>query len=106
MPLIHQDTEPLNRERVLEILREQKPILKERFGISDIALYGSFARDQGNDGSDVDVVVKFEVKPTFRSYFGAQCYLEDVFGRSVDMARMHELRKEIHPYVNNDLIDV
>ena len=106
MTLQPQETEPLNRDRVLEILRAQKPILKERFGITDISLYGSFARDEGNEKSDVDVVVKFGVPPTFRSYFGAQCYLEDVFGRSVDLARMHELRNEIHSYVKRDIIDV
>ncbi len=74
--------------------------------MSEISLYGSFARDEGTEESDIDVVVKFGVKPTFRSYFGAQIYLEDVFGRSVDLARMHELRNEIRPNVERDLINV
>ena len=99
-------TSKLNREDVLELLRQHKPIMKERFGVSEISLYGSFARDEGTEKSDIDVVVKFGVKPTFRSYFGAQIYLEDVFGRSVDLARMHELRKEIRPNVERDLINV
>ena len=51
-------------------------------------------------------VVKFDVPPTFRTYFGAQIYLEDVFGRSVDLARRHELRKEILPNVDRDLMHV
>ena len=96
----------LSRKDVLDLLREHKPIMKERFGVSEISLYGSFARDEGTEESDIDVVVKFGVKPTFRSYFGAQIYLEDVFGRSVDLARIHELRKEIHPNVKRDLINV
>lgn len=99
-------TSQLNRADVLDFLRQHKPIMKERFGVSDISLYGSFARDEAREDSDIDVVVKFGVKPTFRSYFGAQVYLEDVFGRSVDLARMHELRKEIRPYVERDLINV
>ena len=96
----------LNRDDVLDLLRQHKPIMKERFGVSEISLYGSFARDEATEDSDIDVVVKFGVKPTFRSYFGAQIYLEDVFGRSVDLARKHELRKEILPYVDRDLINV
>lgn len=96
----------LNRDDVLGLLRQHKPILKERFGVSEISLFGSFARDQATADSDIDLVVKFGVKPTFRSYFGAQIYLEDVFGRKVDMARRHELRKEILPYVDRDLVNV
>ena len=99
-------TSKLNRKDVLDLLREHKPIMKERFGISEISLYGSFARDEANDDSDIDVVVKFEGKPTAKTYFGAQFYIEDLSGRKVDLARRHELRKEILPYVDKDLINV
>ena len=99
-------TSKLNRDDVLGLLREHKPIMKERFGVSEISLYGSFARDEANDDSDIDVVVKFEGKPTAKTYFGAQFYIEDLSGRKVDLARRHELRKEILPYVDKDLIDV
>ena len=96
----------LSREDVLELLRSHKQTLKERFGVTEISLFGSFARDEATEHSDIDVVVKFEGSPTARSYFGAQFYIEDLFGRSVDLARRHELRKEILPYVDRDLIDV
>ena len=99
-------TSKLNRDDVLGLLREHKPIMKERFGVSEISLYGSFARDEANDDSDIDVVVKFEGKPTAKTYFGAQFYIEDLSGRKVDLARRHELRKEILPYVDKDLINV
>ena len=99
-------TSKLNKDDVLDLLRQHKPIMKERFGVSEISLFGSFARDEATAESDIDVVVKFNVQPTFRTYFGAQIYLEDVFGRSVDLARRHELRKEILPNVDRDLINV
>ena len=99
-------TSKLNRNDVLDLLRQHKPIMKERFGVSEISLYGSFARDEATEDSDIDVVVKFDGSPSAKSYFGAQIYLEDVFGRSVDLARKHELRKEILPYVDRDLINV
>ena len=96
----------LNRKDVLNLLREHKPIMKERFGVTEISLYGSFARDEGTEESDIDVVVKFDKQPNWRRYFGAQVYLEDVFGRKVDMARRHELRKAILPNVDRDLVNV
>ena len=76
----------LSRDEVLQLLRNHKPILKERFGVTEISLYGSFARDQATEDSDIDVVVKFDGSPSARSYFGAQSYIEDLFGRSVDLA--------------------
>lgn len=99
-------TATLNRDDVLKLLRQHKPIMKERFGVTEISLFGSFARDEATDDSDTDLVVKFGVQPTFRSYFGAQIYLEDVFGRKVDMARRRELRKETLPYVDRDFVNV
>ena len=99
-------TSILTRKDVLDLLREHKPIMKERFGVTELSLYGSFARDEATEDSDIDVIVKFEDKPSAKSYFGAQFYIEDLSGRKVDLARMHELRKEIRPYVDKDLIIV
>ena len=96
----------LSRDDVLELLRTHKSVLKERFGVTEISLYGSFARAEATEHSDIDVMVTFDRPPDWLRYFGAQCYLEDLFGRNVDMARRHELRKEILPRVDRDLINV
>ena len=96
----------MNRTEVLDILRTHKPTLEERFGVTKLALYGSFARDQARDSSDVDVLVEFDTPPGWREYFGAQFYLEDLFGRSVDLSTREEVRIEIRPYVEQDAIDV
>ena len=73
---------------------------------AEVKLYGSFARDQAAADSDVDVLVRFDALPDWRRYFGAQAYLEDLLGRPVDMAITQELRAEIRPYVERDLVDV
>ena len=97
---------PMNRDEVLNALRAHKPTLAERFGVTGLALFGSFARDQATDRSDVDILVSFDPPPNWRSYFGAQFYLEDLLGRPVDMATNEELRAEIRPYVDRDVINV
>ena len=83
-----------------------KETLAQRFGVIEVKLYGSFARNQIEDDSDVDVLVRFDAPPDWRRYFGAQAYLEDLLGRPVDMALDQELRAEIRPYVERELIDV
>ena len=96
----------MNRAEVLDMLRTHKPALAERFGIIGLALYGSFARDQAADHSDVDVLVEFDTPPDWKTYFGAVAYLEDLLGRPVDMATISEVRKEIRPFVERDAVHV
>ena len=96
----------MNRDEVLDVLREHKATLEQRFGVSELALFGSFARDQATDDSDVDVLVRFDVPPNWQRYFGAQGYLEDLLGRPVDLATNQDLRVEIRPYVEREVINV
>ena len=96
----------MNRQEVLDILRTHKPTLAERFGVTELALFGSFARDQATDRSDVDILVGFDTPPDYRRYFGAQFYLEDLFERPVNTACDTEVRAEIRPCVERDAINV
>ena len=96
----------MNRDEVLRTLKEHKPALERRFGVTRLALFGSFARDQATDNSDVDVLVRFSSQPDWRTYFGAQFYLEDLLGRTVDLATDGEIRLEIRPYVDREAIYV
>ena len=96
----------MNRDEVLEMLRTHKPILSERFGVTGLALFGSFARDQATEKSDVDILVRFDRPATSKSYFGVQFYIEDTLGRTVDLVTDKALRAEVRPYVEREAVDV
>ncbi|MDD9990632.1 MAG: nucleotidyltransferase family protein [Rhodospirillales bacterium] len=96
----------MSRDEVLALLRAHKATLAQRFGIADLALFGSFARDRADDGSDVDILVRFDGPVDWRRYFGAQFYLEDLFGRPVDLATDTTLRAELRPYVMREAVNV
>ena len=74
--------------------------------MTEIYLFGSFARDEATERSDVDIVVKFAGKPSLMTYSGTQIHLEEVLGRSVDVAQLDDFRKELRPYVERDLMEV
>lgn len=93
----------MTKDDILHLLRQHSPVLAQRFGVTSLALYGYFARDQATEGSDVDILVRFEPRPDWKRYFGVQFYLEDLLGRRVDLAMDGELRPEILPYVERDL---
>ena len=96
----------MTRDELLQIVREHKPVLRERFGVMSLSLFGSFARDEGRDESDVDVLVEYDGPATSKSFFGVLFYLEDLLGRRVDLVTNKALRKEIRPYVERDLVVV
>jgi predicted nucleotidyltransferase len=74
----------LTRQQVLQLLKEQQPYLAAEFGVSKIGLFGSFARGQSDETSDVDLVVEFERPIGFRFVDLVEC-LEHLLGRPVDV---------------------
>lgn len=96
----------LGRDEVLETLRTRKQLLVERFGVVSLALFGSFARGQATETSDLDILVRFDGPATSRAYFGVQFYLEDLLGRPVDLVTEKALRAEIRSQVEREAVDV
>ena len=96
----------LGRDEVLETLRTRKQNLFERFGVVSLALFGSFARDQATETSDLDILVRFDGPATSSAYFGVQFYLEDLLGRPVDLVTERALRPELRPYVEGEAVNV
>ena len=96
----------LTRDRVLEVLRAHKAELARRFRVEDLALFGSFGRDQATEDSDIDILVRFNAPATPRWFFGTQAYLEDLLGRRVDLVTDKALRPEFRPYVEAEVIRV
>ena len=92
--------------RTLQLLTEHKPVLAQRFGVTDLALFGSTARDSAGDSSDIDILVDFDGPATSNRYFGVQFYLEDLLGRPVDLVTEKALRHELRPFIEKEAVHV
>ena len=79
---------------MLTLLRGHKTMLAERFGVVDLALFGSTSRDEARPDSDVDILVRFDRPTDPDCYFGVQFYIEDLLGRPVDLVTDRALRTE------------
>ena len=88
---------------VIEILRGHEPEIRKRFYVKRIGVFGSFARGEQKDTSDVDILVEFE-KPTFDNFMNLAFFLEDLLQRKVDLVTPNSLSPYIGPYVKNDVI--
>ncbi len=67
----------------------RKPDLERRFGVSQVGLFGSAARDQIRDDSDIDVVVKMALPDLFFLVHIKE-ELEESLGRPVDIVQYRE----------------
>jgi uncharacterized protein len=97
---------PMNRRDILQLLQAHRDELRSRFGVSSIALFGSYARDEARADSDVDLLVEFEGRVTFLGYMGLVEYLETVLGTRVDVGTFEKLKPRVRPYVERELIRV
>ncbi|MDO9449477.1 MAG: nucleotidyltransferase family protein [Rugosibacter sp.] len=96
----------MKRSNAIDLLAQSKPVLANRYGVTQLALFGSTARDSANVGSDVDILVAFDGPATSARYFGVQFYLEDLFGCAVDLVTEKALRAELRPFVEKEAIHV
>ena len=96
----------MNKEQALTLLRTHKAVLVQRFGVVDIALFGSTARDEATSDSDMDILIRFDGPATSKRCFGVQFYLEDLPGLPVDLITDKALRPELRPYVEREAIHV
>ena len=78
------------------LLKKNEAVVRERFGVASIGVFGSFARGEGTDASDVDVLVDFQPgKKTFDNFMDLKFFLEDLFGRDVDLVTEQALKPRI-----------
>ena len=95
-----------HRDDILALLLLHSQTVAERFGASRLALFGSAARDQLHDDSDVDVLVEFVGTATYDAYFGLKSYLEQLLGRRIDLVTEAGLKPRARQSVARDLIRV
>lgn len=96
----------MNRSHAIELLAQSKPILTARYAVTDLALFGSTARDNARIDSDVDILVSFDGPATSERYFGVQFYLEDLFGCAIDLVTDKALRAELRPFIEKEAVHV
>ena len=95
----------MNKE-ILKKLRELKPVLKEKYGIEEFAIFGSVARGEDTESSDVDIaIIKAKEKDYFQRIY-AKYFLEEKLQKKVDLGYYDSIRPIIKKHINKDLIYV
>jgi len=91
---------------IINKLKELKPILKERYGIEEFAVFGSVAKGLDTEKSDVDIaVLKMQIRSGF-DLIRAKNYLMEHLGRDVDIGTFKSMKTFIKNRIQKDFIYV
>jgi hypothetical protein len=96
-------THVVNREAVFHRLRSLLPEARTRFGVRELAVFGSVARDEATESSDVDVLVDFVGAATFDGFMGLKFLLEDALGARVDLVTRAALKPRLKSRIETEL---
>lgn len=92
-----------NKEQVFKRLKENRTAL-EYFGVHRFALFGSFLSSRQNGNSDIDLIVEFKQgRKSFDNFMHLVFFLEDLFGRKVELITPESLSPHIGPKILRDL---
>jgi len=94
------------KEEILKILKDELPYLREKFNVKSIGLFGSYARDEQRDRSDVDILVEFSKPIGFFKFMELEEYLSKKLGVKVDLVTPDALKPMIKPQVMREIVYV
>ncbi len=95
----------MTKEYILDFLKTHKEELKNRFALTKIGLFGSYAKDEANENSDIDIVIESDKKDFFLRD-DLKEYLEYNFKIPVDIGYLNSIRKFYKNKIEKDIIYV
>lgn len=96
----------MKREDIISFISEHKAKFQQEFGVRKIGLFGSYARGDVRDESDIDIVVEIE-KPDLFHLIGIKQAIEEALGNKVDIVRLRDkMNQALRSRIERDVIYV
>jgi len=93
----------MNKTDILDFLRNNKNILEQQFGVTKIGLFGSYARDEAEESSDIDIAIEAKIHK-FRNRMALKTFLETHFQKKVDVVYLDSMRSFIREHIEDQII--
>jgi len=100
------DADMRTKDEIIRILRRERSKLREKFFVKTIGLFGSYARGEQTEKSDIDLLVEFEKPVDFFTLFELEEHLSKLLGVKVEIVTPNAIKEEIKPYIMRDVIYV
>jgi predicted nucleotidyltransferase len=96
----------LSLETLLKTLRQQLPLLTERYGVETLEVFGSYVRAEQKPDSDLDILVTFREVPSLLTFIAIENYLSDELGVKVDLVMKDSLKPAIGKVILSEAMPV
>ena len=94
----------MSRDRILAILREQRASLRA-MGAEGLALFGSFARGEESEDSDIDLLIDLDPAAGYFELIAIREHLEELLGRRVDLVPRRAVKRQLRQRIFDEAID-
>jgi predicted nucleotidyltransferase len=91
-----------NINSIIEILKKHKSELVDKYGLSQLAIFGSYARRQQRENSDVDILVEFN-RPIGLEFIDLAEELEQILQIKVDLVSKKGIKKKYFKSIETEL---
>jgi predicted nucleotidyltransferase len=95
-----------NLTQLIETLRQQLPLLTERYQVESLGVFGSYVRHEQRSGSDLDVLVTFREPPGLLRFIELENYLSDTLGVKIDLVMKDGLKPRIGQQILKEVVVV
>ena len=92
--------------RLAQRLREHLPEIRARYGLDNVALFGSYIRNEQRSDSDLDMLVTFTRTLSLFDLVGLSEDLRDALGVPVDLAQRDRLQPRLARYILREAVEV
>ena len=96
----------MTKQDILYFLQLHKEELSQKFGVTKIGLFGSYARESATAESDIDIAVELESSNSFRSFFSLLHFLEDGLHKKIDLGIEHSIKPIAKEQILKEIIYV
>ena len=95
-----------NITEIKDIINKQKSLLKSKFQVKSISVFGSYVKSEQNSDSDIDILIEFSKTIDLIEFIELENYLSDIIGSKVDLVMKSALKSRIKDNILNEAIPI
>jgi len=96
----------MSKESIIDMLKNQKAFLYDKFSIKNLNLFGSVARGDDNNDSDIDILVEFYKTPDLLTFIEIEEYLSKTLNQKVDLVIKRKLKPQLKETILKEAIAI
>jgi predicted nucleotidyltransferase len=91
-------------KEIKTFLKKQEPVIRLRYNVKKIGIFGSYARGEEKKTSDIDILVEFEKPISLLKLVNLENFLSESMGIKADVVPREDIRQEMKENILRDVV--